>query len=184
MSDTAVRASSTRAATTSRRRLPFGLLIRVALVVLVAVLPLYLDTAYLQTGLFTMAAIVGAIGLTVLVGAAGQLSLAHAFFLAIGAYGYAYLSGSSGVLGAASAKGLQLPPFLAAVLAVILAGLAGLIFSPIAGRLRGIYLGVASLALVSIGEFVYDTAGTVTGGPNGRSSAAFSRSCFMPRTLI
>ena len=169
MSDT-----STRAPATSRRRLPFGLLIRVALVVLVAVLPLYLDTAYLQTGLFTMAAIVGAIGLTVLVGTAGQLSLAHAFFLAVGAYGYAYLSGSSGVLGAASAKGLQMPPFLAAVLAVVLAGLAGLIFSPIAGRLRGIYLGVASLALVSIGEFVYDTAGTVTGGPNGRSSAAFS----------
>ena len=176
MSDTAVLAPSAPVAgpTTRRRRVRPGTLVRVALVVLLAVLPLYLNTFYLQSGLFTMAAVVGAIGLTVLVGAAGQLSLAHAFFLAVGAYGYSYLSGSAGVLGASSAKGLSLPPLLAALLAVLLAGVAGLAFSPIAGRLRGIYLGVASLALVPIGEFVYENVRTVTGGSNGRSSAVFS----------
>ena len=36
-----------------------------------------------------MAAMIAAIGLSLLVGIAGQLSLAHAFFVAIGAYGYA-----------------------------------------------------------------------------------------------
>ena len=36
-----------------------------------------------------MAAAIGAIGLNLLTGAAGQLSLGHAFFLAVGAYGYA-----------------------------------------------------------------------------------------------
>ena len=45
----------------------------------------------------------------------------------------------------------------AMVLGVLLAGLAGLLFSPIAARLRGIYLGVASLGLVFIGQHVLNT---------------------------
>ena len=49
-------------------------------------LPLYLEEFWLQTGLFAMfGAIVGAIGLNLLVGTTGQLSLAHAFFVAVGA---------------------------------------------------------------------------------------------------
>ena len=159
---------------TTRRRPGVGTLVRVALVVVVAILPLYADNALLQNGLFAMGAVVAAIGLTVLVGVAGQLSLAHAFFLAVGAYSYAYLSGTSGVAAAGAADGLGLPPLLAAVLAVLAAGLAGLIFSPIASRLRGIYLGVASLALVAIGSYVYDNVKTLTGGTNGRALADFS----------
>lgn len=157
-----------------RRRPGVGTLVRVALVVVVAILPLYAENALLQTGLFAMGAVVAAIGLTVLVGAAGELSLAHAFFLAVGAYGYAYLAGTSGVAAAGAADGLGLPPLLAAVLAVLAAGAAGLIFSPIASRLRGIYLGVASLALVAIGSYVYDNFETLTGGTNGRALADFS----------
>jgi branched-chain amino acid transport system permease protein len=157
----------------SRRPRPATLL-RVALVIVLAVLPLYIDTSLLTIGLFTMAAVVAAIGLTILVGGAGQLSLAHAFFLAVGAYGYAYLAGTSGVAGAASAKGLGLDPLLAAILAVAAAGLAGLLFSPIASRLRGIYLGVASLSLVFIGEFLYENVRSVSGGFNGRAAPPFS----------
>lgn len=151
-----------------------GLVAKAALVLLVAVLPLYIDTSLLTIGLFTMAAVVASIGLTILVGSAGQLSLAHAFFLAVGGYGYAYLAGESGVAGAASAKGLGLDPLLAAVLAVLAAGAAGLVFSPIASRLRGIYLGVASLSLVFIGEFLYENWRVVTGGFNGRAAPPFS----------
>jgi ABC-type branched-subunit amino acid transport system permease subunit len=58
--------------------------------------PLTLESFWLQTALFAMAAAIGAIGLTLLVGVAGQLSLGHAFFVAVGAYGYALLSGGSG----------------------------------------------------------------------------------------
>src|SRR3712207_8037486 len=43
------------------------------------------------------------------------------------------------------------------ILGVLLAGLAGLLFSPIAARLRGIYLGVASLSLVFIGQHVLNS---------------------------
>jgi branched-chain amino acid transport system permease protein len=157
-----------------RFRISRGTSLRVVLVLVMAVLPLYIDTSLLTIGLFTMAAVVAAIGLTILVGAAGQLSLAHAFFLAVGGYGYAYLSGSSGVAGASSAKGLGLDPLLAGVLAVLAAGFAGLLFSPIASRLRGIYLGVASLSLVFIGEFLYENLRSVSGGFNGRAAPPFS----------
>ena len=56
-------------------------------------LPQYAEGFWLQTGLFAMSAAIGAIGLTLLVGVTGQLSLAHAFFIGIGAYGYSYLAG-------------------------------------------------------------------------------------------
>ena len=57
------------------------------------------------------------------------------------------------------------------VAGVLLAGLAGLLFSPIAARLRGIYLGVASLGLVFIGQHVLNSWTSVTGGFNGRIGA-------------
>ncbi|MEO9237649.1 MAG: branched-chain amino acid ABC transporter permease, partial [Jatrophihabitantaceae bacterium] len=144
------------------------------MVAVLAVLPFYLDTSLLQAGLFAMAAVIGAIGLTILTGAAGQLSLAHAFFLAVGAYSYSYLSGVPDPSRASKAAGLGLPPVLAMVLAVLAAGVAGLLFSPIASRLRGIYLGVASLSLVFIGSFIYENFRDLTGGFNGRPATDFS----------
>jgi branched-chain amino acid transport system permease protein len=147
---------------------------KAGLVVVLALLPLYLDAGYLQNGLFVMAAVVAAIGLTVLVGTAGQLSLAHAFFLAVGAYAYSYFAGETAKVGAVRAHGLGLPTPLSVVLAVGVAGLAGLLFSPIASRLRGIYLGVASLSLVFIGAFVYENFRELTGGFNGRDVPVLS----------
>jgi branched-chain amino acid transport system permease protein len=127
-----------------------------------AALPIYLESFWLQTGLFAMAAIIAAIGLTILVGVAGQLSLGHAFFVAVGAYGYAYLAG------------VGVPPLLALIGAVGLAGLAGALFSPIAGRVRGIYLGLASLGLVFLGQHILQNAAGITGGYAGRDVQSFS----------
>lgn len=132
--------------------------------VLLLVLPFYLDAFWLRAGLFAMAASIGAIGLNLLSGSTGQLSLGHAFFLAIGAYGYCVFAGDPD----AGAVGLGLPPLLAMVLAVVLAGVAGGLFSPIAGRLRGAYLGIATLALIFIGQHVLFNAHDLTGGFNGR----------------
>jgi branched-chain amino acid transport system permease protein len=120
-------------------------------------------------GLFAMAAAIGALGLTLLVGVAGQLSLGHAFFVAVGAYGYAFLAGT----GTGPVRGAGWPPALAALGAVALAGLAGALFSPIAGRLRGIYLGLASLGLVFLGQHILTNATALTGGFNGRDAAPF-----------
>src|SRR5437763_13445697 len=109
-----------------------------------------------------MAAVVSAIGLTLLVGRAGQLSIGHAFFVAVGAYGYCYLAGT----GTDDLAGLGLPPIVAGVAAVLVAGLAGALFSPISGRLRGIYLGLASVRLVFLGQPLLNTATPLPGGVN------------------
>jgi branched-chain amino acid transport system permease protein len=135
--------------------------ITVAVVVVLAALPLYLESFWLQTALFAMAAMIAAIGLSLLVGIAGQLSLGHAFFVAIGAYGYAYLA-------------TRIPPVLALLAAVTLAGLAGAAFSPIAGRVRGIYLGLASLGLVFLGQHILQNATGITGGYEGVAVEPFS----------
>ena len=148
----------------------------IVLAVVLLWLPQYAEGFWLQTGLFAMSAAIGAIGLTLLVGVTGQLSLAHAFFIAIGAYGYCYLAGESGAAGGAltAPDGLGWPPWLAMVGAVVLAGAAGALFSPIAGRLKGIYLGLASIGLVFIGQHILQNATAITGGFNGRDATPFS----------
>jgi branched-chain amino acid transport system permease protein len=143
-----------------------------AAAVLLLAAPLSLTSFWLQTGLFAMAAAIGAVGLTLLVGVTGQLSLGHAFFVAVGAYGYAFLAGTAGA-GGGGARGAGLPPVLALAGAVALAGLAGGLFSPIAGRLRGIYLGLASIGLVFLGQHILLNATPVTGGFNGRDATPF-----------
>ncbi|WP_374213561.1 branched-chain amino acid ABC transporter permease [Streptomyces sp. G1] len=139
-----------------------------AAVLVLLALPFYLDRFWLQAGLFAIAAAIGAIGLNLLTGATGQLSMGHAFFLAVGAYGYCALAGDGSTAGSHELVGLGLPSWLAAVLAVALTGVAGGLFSPIAGRLRGAYLGIATLALIFIGQHVLFNATSVTGGFNGR----------------
>jgi branched-chain amino acid transport system permease protein len=149
------------------------LLVLLVLLVVLLALPLYVDEFWLRTGFAVFGAIIGALGLNLLVGTTGQLSLGHAFFLAVGAVTYTYISGEPG--GTANAyDGLSWPPLLGMVLGVVAAGLAGLLFSPIAARLRGIYLGIASLGLVFIGDHVLNTWSSVTGGFNGRLVPFFS----------
>ncbi|MFD8526071.1 branched-chain amino acid ABC transporter permease [Streptosporangium canum] len=141
------------------------ILLRSAVLVAAAVaVPFYLEGFWLQAGLFAMSAAVGAIGINLLTGATGQLSMGHAFFLAAGAYSYVYFASDPGP----GLAGLGLPTPVAAVLAVLTAGVAGGLFSPIAGRLKGAYLGIATLALIFLGQHLLFNAGPVTGGYNGR----------------
>ncbi|WP_066375031.1 branched-chain amino acid ABC transporter permease [Herbidospora mongoliensis] len=134
-------------------------------VVVLALVPFYLDGFWLQTGLFAMSAAIGAIGINLLTGATGQLSMGHAFFLAVGAYSYVFFSAEP----TAKLSGLGLPTGVAVVLAVLTAGIAGGLFSPIAGRLKGAYLGIATFALIFGGQHVLFNAEHLTGGFNGRA---------------
>jgi len=140
---------------------------------LMLIAPVFVEEFWLRTGFAAFGAIIGAIGLNLLVGTTGQLSLAHAFFLAVGAITYVFVSGSPGGT-VETTDGLGLPPLVGMLLGVVLAGVAGLVFSPIAARLRGIYLGVASLGLVFIGQHVLNTWTSVTGGFNGRTTPQFN----------
>ncbi|MCW2605679.1 MAG: braE [Frankiales bacterium] len=179
MSDTAVRAlgdevvATPMASGSGRRRSPLRLVLGIAAVVVLLALPFYVESFWLQVGFGVCAAAIGAIGLNLLVGTTGQLSLAHAFFLAIGASTYTFVAGEPGGT-ATEVGGLGLSPVLGMIAGVLLAGVGGLLFSPIAARLRGIYLGVASLGLVFVGQHLLNTLTYVTGGFNGRITPPFA----------
>lgn len=113
---------------------------------------------------------IGAIGLNIVTGYAGQVSLGHAFFIGIGAYTAAVLNGEPSTTSDVLGYGLDMWIWLPA--AGLMAALAGLIVSPLAFRLRGLYLAIVTLGLVFIGEHIFREAEVVTGGVGvGRRAA-------------
>ncbi|PKW26921.1 branched-chain amino acid ABC transporter permease [Phycicoccus duodecadis] len=130
-----------------------------ALAVVLFLVPIYLPGQYLIVSTWVMTGAVGAMGLTMLIGQAGQLSLAHSFFLLVGGVSYTVLSsdGTDGFVG------LGLPTALSLVLAVVISALVGAAFAPVSGRLRGIYLGVASLSLVFLGWWLARVLPSIAG---------------------
>jgi branched-chain amino acid transport system permease protein len=122
------------------------------------VLPFGLSASNLTTATFVVIAAIGATGLNVLVGYAGQISLGHAFFLAAGAYTGAVLGGDHGVSAA-----LWIPA------AGVVAALFGALVGPMALRLRGLYLAIVTLGIVFIGQHVLLNAAGISGGPQGRT---------------
>ncbi|SFF54727.1 branched-chain amino acid ABC transporter permease [Blastococcus tunisiensis] len=141
-------------------------------VLLLLVAPLYLEEFWLRLGFTACGAAIGALGLNILTGAAGQLSLAHAFFLAVGAVTYSWLAGDPDP--AIGPTGLGWPPVVAMAMAIVVTAAVGLLVSPISSRLSGLYLGIASLALVFIGQHLLATLSGITGGFQGRSAPTFS----------
>jgi branched-chain amino acid transport system permease protein len=100
-------------------------------------------------------AIVG-LGLMLLSGFTGQFSLGHAAFLGVGAYTQAALTG------------IGVPFPLALVGAAAVSALVGVIVGLPALRLKGIYLGIATLAFGFIVEEVFARWESVTGGNAGK----------------
>ena len=85
----------------------------------------------IQIGIYGIAAL----GLNVLVGFTGQISIGHAAFFLFGAFSSAYLSTKIGV-----------PAFFAIPLSGVVTALVGLVFGLPAARLKGLYLAIATLA--------------------------------------
>jgi branched-chain amino acid transport system permease protein len=96
---------------------------------------------------------IAALGLNLLTGMAGQVSLGHAFFMGVGAYSGAVLGGT----GSANVWGLDLPIWIWLPGAGVGAALIGIIVSPIAVRLRGLYLAIVTLGLVFVGIHMSNT---------------------------
>lgn len=137
-------------------------------------IPFYAAAYWLQLGFLISSLAVGAIGLNLLTGVTGQLSLGHPFFMGLGALTYVVLVSDPSESSLGLQVGLSLPPFVGMIGGVFLSGLAGLIFSPFSARLRGLYLATASLALVFIGLHVLNNTPALSGGYNGRATPAFS----------
>lgn len=109
---------------------------------------------------------IGAIGLMLLTGFAGQVSLGHAFFAAVGFYTAAVIAGDPD--GRTLGFGItELVVWLPA--AGLVAAVVGVVVAPLATRLRGLYLAIVTLGLVVVGEHLFEQWDSVTGGPsNGR----------------
>ncbi|HEV3002727.1 MAG TPA: branched-chain amino acid ABC transporter permease [Solirubrobacteraceae bacterium] len=106
-------------------------------------------------------AAIGAIGLNLLTGYTGQVSLGHAFFLGCGAYAAAQVGAE-----------LDLPFPVWLVAAGALGAALGAAIGPFALRLRGNYLAIVTLGLVFLGEHLFRNMREVTGGNSGTSVAA------------
>jgi branched-chain amino acid transport system permease protein len=98
-------------------------------------------------------AVIGAIGLNILVGFTGQISLGQGGFLAVGAY-------TSGILVARA----DVPFLVGIVAAVLVTALVGAFFGLPALRLKGLYLAIATLASQQIIIWVVTHWDRVTGG--------------------
>jgi len=134
-----------------------NLIMFVALAIVLAVLPVLVTNNYhlgilVFVGLNTMLTV----GLSLLMGYTGQISLGHAVFYGSGAY----------ITGMLTTRFGWSPWPAVAVAALGTAGLAYFIGIPIF-RLRGHYLAMATLGLNIILEAVLITETEWTGGPNG-----------------
>lgn len=98
-------------------------------------------------------AVIGAIGLNILVGYTGQISLGQGGFLAVGAY-------TAGVVAVKTSAS----PLVGLVTAVVVTAVVGAFFGLPALRLKGLYLAIATLAAQQIIVWVVTHWEWVTGG--------------------
>ncbi|BDD86862.1 branched-chain amino acid ABC transporter permease [Desulfofustis limnaeus] len=133
-----------------------GLLVAVLTAVL-ALYPLVEKNPYTLglTNLIAINAIV-VLGLNLFIGYAGQISLGHAAFFGLGAYGSAIATVTIG-----------LPPWPAMVLVALLVGLVALVIGIPVLRLSGHYLAMATLGFNFVIHTVLLEWHEVTGGPSG-----------------
>ncbi|OFW66387.1 MAG: branched-chain amino acid ABC transporter permease [Actinobacteria bacterium RBG_16_68_21] len=158
-----------------------GLGVRLPIIPGVASLDLSSDLMLVAiTALF---ASIGAIGLNIVTGFAGQVSLGHAFFLGLGAFTAAVLGGTEvtrQVVDLSTGQfvektiliGHNLDMIIWLPAAGLVAAFAGLVVAPVAFRLRGLYLAFVTLGLVFLGEHLFREADVLTGGVGvGRETA-------------
>ncbi|WP_299733515.1 branched-chain amino acid ABC transporter permease [uncultured Endozoicomonas sp.] len=135
----------------------------VATIIALCFAPLVLDAYFLT--LFIQVAYLGiaALGLNILVGFTGQISLGHGAFFGFGAFASAWLNNEFGI-----------PVWLAIPLAGWLTMVVGMIFGSPAARIKGLYLAIATLAAQFIIEDFFARAGWFSGGSYGAAAEPVS----------
>ena len=132
------------------------LLLFAALAVTAFALPAFLSDFRAQQFAYVGIYLVALIGLNILTGYTGQISLGHGAFMAIGGYTTAILMSDHGV------KDIATIP-----LAIVVAGVAGVLFGLPAARLSGLYLALATFAIAVATPAVIKKFEGFTGGGSG-----------------
>ena len=117
------------------------------------VVPLVLDEYYLSICNLISVAVVGALGLNILVGYTGQVSIGHGAFMSVGAYTAATL-----------AVRLGAPFWISLPLGGLMAALIGAIVGVPSLRIKGLYLAIATLAGQLIIEWTINHVTWISGG--------------------
>jgi branched-chain amino acid transport system permease protein len=125
------------------------------LMVLLVAAPWLFSEYWLAQLTFVLIYAVVGLGLMLLAGYTGLFSLGHAAFLGVGAYAQAVLTNA----------GVPFP--IAIVCAALLSAAVGMVVGLPALRVKGIYLGIATLAFGFIVEEVFARWESVTGGNAG-----------------
>jgi branched-chain amino acid transport system permease protein len=139
------------------------------------VLPLVADPFTNQTIARILVFAVAVLGLNIVMGYAGQVSLGQVFFVGLGAYAAAITIESDW----AESLGPGLLPVVlvaAFALAVVVPAVAGLVIALAAVRLRGLALALVTIALPIMGVPLLKRFSDLTGGSEGMSAR------FIPRT--
>jgi branched-chain amino acid transport system permease protein len=132
----------------------FGALAAAALVALPWVVPQ--SSGLLSSLVITGILFIGVLGLDILMGYAGQVSLGQGGFMAIGGYTAAILAVKYGW-----------PPLAGTAAGIVLSVLCALVLSLTTMRLRGVYLALATLAFGLLVDSLATGMMDVTGGPSG-----------------
>ncbi|MGM4997244.1 branched-chain amino acid ABC transporter permease [Tardiphaga sp. 538_B7_N1_4] len=106
---------------------------------------------------------IAALGLNILVGFTGQISIGHAAFFLFGAFTSAYISNN-----------YPIPVFFSIPIAGVVTAIVGLIFGLPAARLKGLYLVIATLAAQYILLDFFSRADWFSGGSVPATAKAFS----------
>jgi len=115
----------------------------VILVLTLIFVPLFLGRYQLSILNEISIVLIGALGLNLIIGYTGQLSLAHGAFVAIGAYSSGLITGK-----------LALPFLLSLPLSGLIAAILGLVIGIPSLRLKGLYLALGTLAFGFIIEYI------------------------------
>lgn len=133
----------------------YGVVLLIA--VLVAALPFVLPSLfYVRIAALVFIFALAVLGLNLLMGFAGQVSLGHAGFFGIGAYAVAV-----------GPTHLGIPSWAAAIAGAALAGLIAYVVGRPILRLKGHYLAVATLGMGLMIAMVFTNEARWTGGPDG-----------------
>ncbi len=127
----------------------------IPLLLLVAFLPSLVDEYYLSIINLCGVFVIAAVGLDILTGICGQISLGHGAFMAVGAYTYGIL------------VGMDVSPWVALLAGGVVSAITGFIIGLPALRIKGLYLAIITLGCVFITKDLISYFGDYTGGHNG-----------------
>ncbi|MEM7445160.1 MAG: branched-chain amino acid ABC transporter permease [Pseudomonadota bacterium] len=141
------------------RRFVVGLVIILALVPIPTVFDLGFDvlSRYWMNLLVSIGYLsIAALGLNILVGFTGQISIGHAAFFGFGAFASVFIYETTSI-----------PVFFCIPLAGVMTAAVGLIFGVPAARIKGLYLAIATLAAQFILQDFFARADWFSGGSHG-----------------